>query len=303
MPSCTARSSAAFVMSGSGKPSGAKGARSYATPPTLRTGAVDALSTPPAARMRWSPARIADTASTTAARPLPHWRSTVPPGTSAPSPLARAAILPGFPPGPMQLPRSTSATVTGAPVAALASASAARMTGALSCATPSAARARPRVPIGVRRAAMMTGSRSDDKAVHLPCEHATNRLGAGRLSGHRARQLPGEPLPWAVRGSQLRPDALVQTCRAVALQLDERGDQRTDPIRRHAEHDRIAHARHPAQHRLDLLGNDRRRGAQDGIVRPSEQTERAIDEFGPVADRRPAVLDPERTRAADVPRR
>ena len=121
-----------------------------------RQGAVEADSTPPASTTPGSD-RTREAATATAARPLPHCRSTVSAGTAAGRPAASAATRATSPPGPMQLPSTTSpSSATGSPVGSSPSASA-TSTGAARSTAVSAASDRPAVPIGVRRASTMTG--------------------------------------------------------------------------------------------------------------------------------------------------
>ena len=151
---------------------------------------MDADSTPPASTTPGS-ARSIETASTTAARPLPHCRSTVRPGTPTGSPACSAATRATSPPGPMQLPRTTSRR--SAPGSS--SSASARMTGAARSAAVSAASERPAVPMGVRRAAIRTGASSG---------LTTGTLGAPRPTARprRGRRRPrGRPCRPAVTGN------------------------------------------------------------------------------------------------------
>ncbi len=93
---------------------GARSKRSGGASPAggqKRHGAVEADSTPPAITGRWL-LRTRAAATSIAARPLPHCRSTVSAGTSYGSPAASAATRATSPPGPVQLPSTTSEGVT-----------------------------------------------------------------------------------------------------------------------------------------------------------------------------------------------
>src|SRR6185312_17036338 len=116
-----------------------------------------------------------------------------------------AAIRAGLPPGPLQLPSTTSPTGRSPTPswreAARASSMTAASTGAARASTASPDRARPRVAIGVLRAAMTTGVLAS-KELHLPGGDAAGDLGAGGLAAGRPRQGGGEPPPGPVGGGE-----------------------------------------------------------------------------------------------------
>src|SRR3954453_7079020 len=315
MPSSSASRSAASPISGSPTSTGANGARSKRSPPCSggqnRHGAVEADSTPPAST---TPLVVLSRAAATsmAARPLPHCRSTVSAGMSTGSPAANVATRATSPPGPVQLPRTTSMIslrLSHSAVHSFASTSAAS-SGAVTVASD-----RPAVPIGVRSAPTIIGDASVRlvgarlmACLRYPCsdepccvrghDEPEQRRTVG-LTGARQRQpRHAEPHPRAVRWWQHRGTlAQPRSVPGVGQGGRAHGPERVVPNPQH----HVLPTGSGAERLLDVGDQHRGTAGGDG-VRPPEDYESVAVPPPPVADGGVTVrLAPQRTGRSVVP--
>ena len=221
----------------------------------------------PTRRRRRGPGRGAGsmlTATSIAASPLPHCRSTVSAGTSTGSPAVSAATRATSPPGPMQLPSTTSRGSRSGSAAARAA-----RTGAARSAAVTSAKALPAVPMAVRSAPTITGASSRGSSWGLLISRTTlERTGRSARAGHVSRRGGSSPSSRRTRASRSTLPAVVSggcshRCQSrgrprgraapatrrpgavVGGVGEDSGDHRAEPGVRHGDHDDLAAGHRP----------------------------------------------------------